>query len=80
MAIMLDNNVLEAATINDAIRDQVRITGGFTEEQATDLALMLRTRLAAGVDSYLETRTVGASLGADSIQQGVLRRSPAWSW
>ena len=48
------------------------ITGGFTKEQANDLSLMLRTGALPASISYLETRTVGPSLGAASIRQGVL--------
>ncbi len=72
MAIVLDNRVREAATIQSAIRDQGRITGGFTSDQAQDLSLMLRTGSLPASISYLETRTVGPSLGAASIHQGVV--------
>ena len=69
MAIV--NQVREAATIQSAIRDQGRITGGFSQDQAQDLSLMLRTGSLPASISYLETRTVGPSLGAESIKQGV---------
>ena len=72
MAIVLDNKVREVASINSAIRDRGEITGGFTKEQANDLSLMLRTGALPASISYLETRTVGPSLGAASIRQGVL--------
>jgi preprotein translocase subunit SecD len=72
MAIVLDNQVREAATIESAIRDQGRITGGFTPDQAADLSLMLRTGSLPASISYLETRTVGSTLGASSIHQGVV--------
>jgi preprotein translocase subunit SecD len=72
MAIVLDNDVKEVASINSAIRDQGEIEGGFTEQQAQDLSLMLRTGALPATISYLETRTVGPSLGASSIRQGVL--------
>jgi preprotein translocase subunit SecD len=71
MAIILENRVREVATIQSAIRDQGRITGGFTQQQADDLSLMLRTGSLPASISYLETRTVGPSLGADSIRHGV---------
>ena len=71
MAIILENRVREVATIQGAIRDQGRITGGFTQQQAEDLSLMLRTGSLPASISYLETRTVGPSLGADSIRHGV---------
>ncbi len=71
MAIVLDNKVREVAGIQSAIRDRGEITGGFTKEQASDLSLMLRTGALPASISYLETRTVGPSLGAASIRQGV---------
>jgi len=64
--------VIEAATINDAIRDQVRITGGFTTDTAAQLATKLRSGSLPASITTIETRTVGASLGADSIHKGVI--------
>ena len=72
MAIVLDNKVREVAGIQSAIRDSGEITGGFTKDQANDLSLMLRTGALPASISYLETRTVGPSLGAASIHQGVM--------
>ena len=72
MAIVLENKVREVATIESGIRDQGRITGGFSQQQATDLSMMLRTGSLPASISYLETRTVGPSLGATSIHQGVV--------
>ncbi|HEY5213342.1 MAG TPA: protein translocase subunit SecD, partial [Acidobacteriaceae bacterium] len=72
MAIVLDNQVKEVAGIEGAIRDTGRITGGFTPDQAGDLSLMLRTGSLPASISYLETRTVGATLGTASIHQGVV--------
>jgi preprotein translocase subunit SecD len=72
MAIVLDNQVKEVASIQSAIRDSGEITGAFTQEQAADLSLMLRTGALPASISYLETRTVGPSLGASSIHQGVM--------
>ncbi len=72
MAIVLDNKVHEVAGIQSAIRDRGEITGGFTQEQAQDLSLLLRTGALPASISYLETRTVGPSLGAASIRQGVI--------
>jgi preprotein translocase subunit SecD len=72
MAIVLDNKVREVAGIQSAIRDRGEITGGFTEQQAQDLSLLLRTGALPASISYLETRTVGPSLGAASIRQGVI--------
>lgn len=72
MAIVLQNKVREVAGIQSAIRDQGRITGNFTEAQVNDLSLMLRTGSLPATISNLETRSVGPSLGAASIRQGVL--------
>lgn len=71
LAVVLDNKVQEVATIQEQIHDEGRITGSFSEQQAKDLAMVLRSgALPAGI-SYLEERTVGPSLGADSIHSGV---------
>ncbi len=72
MAIVLDNRVREVAGIQSAIRDSGRITGGFTSDQAKDLSMLLRTGALPASITYLETRTVGPSLGAASIHQGVM--------
>jgi preprotein translocase subunit SecD len=69
---VLDNKVREVAGIQSAIRDSGEITGAFTQQQANDLSLMLRTGALPASISYLETRTVGPSLGAASIHQGVV--------
>ena len=71
LAVVLDNKVMEVATIQEQIHDQGRITGAFTDQATRDLALTLRSgALPAGI-KYLEERTVGPSLGADSIRAGV---------
>ena len=72
MAIVLENKVREVASINGAIRDQGEITGGFSQQQAQDLSLMLRTGALPASLAPIETRTVGPSLGAASIRQGVV--------
>ena len=72
MAIVLDNRVIEVAGIEGAIRDSGRITGAFTQDQVQSLSQKLRSGSLPASISYLETRTVGASLGADSIHQGVV--------
>jgi preprotein translocase subunit SecD len=73
MAIVLDNSVREVATIQGAIRDQGQISGGgFTKDTADNLSLMLRTGALPASIHFLEERTVGPSLGADSIRQGVI--------
>ncbi|MCL2660525.1 MAG: protein translocase subunit SecD [Acidobacteriaceae bacterium] len=71
MAIVLNNKVRSVATIQSAIRDQGEITGHFTKEDADALSLMLRTGALPASITFLETRTVGPSLGLASIRQGV---------
>src|SRR5438105_1948890 len=71
LAIVLDNRVREAAEIHDEIRDNVQITGAFTEQQVQDLSMMLRSGALPASIHYLQEQTVGPSLGADSIRQGV---------
>src|SRR5664280_2770695 len=61
----------EQAAIQEQIHDQGRISGSFTQEETQDLALTLRSgALPAGI-KYLQEVTVGPSLGADSIREGV---------
>jgi preprotein translocase subunit SecD len=69
---VLDKNVLSAPTIQAKISDNGVITNIGTHDDAADLALNLRAgSLPAGVE-YLEERTVGPSLGADSIKAGMV--------
>ncbi len=71
LAVVLDNKVQEVAVIKEAIRDTGIINGRFTQQQVQDLSMTLRSgALPAGI-KYLEERTVGPSLGADSIKSGV---------
>jgi preprotein translocase subunit SecD len=72
LAVVLDNKVQEVANIKEAIRDTGEISGGsMNEQQAKDLSMILRSgALPAGI-KYLEERTVGPSLGSDSIRHGV---------
>jgi len=72
LAVLLDNQIHSVATIQNRIDDSGRITGIGGEQEASDLALVLRAgSLPAGI-VYLEERTIGPSLGADSIQQGLV--------
>jgi preprotein translocase subunit SecD len=71
MAIVLDHQVYSAPVIQGRIDDNGEITGNFTQESAHDLALVLRAGALPASIKYLEERTVGPSLGADSIRQGV---------
>src|SRR5579859_7412357 len=72
LAVVLDNKVQEVANIKEPIRDRGEISGGSMSEQASkDLSMILRSgALPAGI-KYVEERTVGPSLGADSIRAGV---------
>jgi preprotein translocase subunit SecD len=71
MAIVLDRRVTSAPTIQGRIDDSGEITGNFSQESAHDLALTLRAGALPASIKYLEERTVGPSLGADSIRHGV---------
>ncbi|MHB8734523.1 MAG: protein translocase subunit SecD [Terriglobales bacterium] len=72
LAVVLDNRVQEAAVIKGRIEDQGMIEGSFTPQQASDLALMLRSGALPASISYSEEEVVGPSLGADSIHDGVV--------
>jgi preprotein translocase subunit SecD len=71
LAIVLDGKVQEIANIKEAIRDTGRISGSFSEQQTKDLSMILRSGALPASIKYLEERTVGPSLGADSIHEGV---------
>jgi preprotein translocase subunit SecD len=71
LAVVLDNKVQSVASIEEPIHDQGIIHGRFSEQEVQDLSMTLRSgALPAGI-KYLEERTVGPSLGADSIRSGV---------
>ncbi|MBI4910337.1 MAG: protein translocase subunit SecD [Acidobacteria bacterium] len=72
LAIVLDGQVKSAPTIQARIEDSGRITGARDQQDASDLSLMLRSGSLPASVTYLEERTVGPSLGADSIQQGLV--------
>jgi preprotein translocase subunit SecD len=73
LAIVLDNNVYSAPVIQEKIAGgQARITGRFTTEEARDLAIVLRAGALPAPVKILEERTVGPSLGADSIRKGLI--------
>ena len=71
LAVVLNNKVKSIARIESQITNQGRITGGFTKKAAEDLALTLRSGALPAKVIYLEEQTVGPSLGADSIRQGI---------
>src|SRR6202166_5129061 len=71
LGVVLDGKVQEVANIKEAIRDQGEISGSMNQQQSKDLSMILRSgALPAGI-KYLEERTVGPSLGTDSIRHGV---------
>ncbi len=71
LAIVLDGRVVTAPRIKSQIADSGLIEGGFTSQEAEDLSTVLRSgALPAGI-TYLEERTVGPSLGQDSIDRGL---------
>jgi len=72
LAVILDNRIRSVATIQSRISDQGRINNIGNEQEASDLALVLRSgSLPAGIQ-YIEERSVGASLGSDSIRAGII--------
>jgi preprotein translocase subunit SecD len=71
MAIVLQHRVYSAPVIHSRIDDSGVIEGNFSQESAHDLALVLRAGALPASIKYLDERTVGPSLGADSIRHGV---------
>ena len=72
LAIILDGRVYSAPRIESRITDEGRITGSFDQQEAGDLGLVLRSGALPASLTYLEERTVGPTLGADSVRAGVL--------
>ena len=70
LAIILDNRVTSAPTIQGRITDTGQITG-VTRDEVTDLSLILKSGALPATLAYLEERTIGPSLGADSIRSGI---------
>ena len=71
LAVILDGRVHTAPVIQSRITDEGRINGTFSQEEAADLSLVLRSGALPASLTYLEERTVGPTLGADSIRAGV---------
>ncbi len=71
LGVVLDGKVREVATIDEPIRDQVQIRGHMDNQAAKDLSMILNSGALPASIHYLEERTVGPSLGADSIRSGV---------
>lgn len=72
LAIVLDDEVHSYPQINDTIRDEGIITGSFTQQEANDLALKLSTGALPASLKIIDERSVGASLGNDSIRSGLM--------
>jgi preprotein translocase subunit SecD len=72
LAIVLDGRVQSAPTIEGRISNDGQIFGSFTQEDVANLSLILRSGSLGASLSYLEERTIGPTLGADSIRAGVL--------
>jgi len=71
MAVLMGGRVREVANIQNAIRDQGQIVGSFSEDEVLVLSKLLRTGALPASLNDLEDRTVGPSLGADSVHEGV---------
>jgi preprotein translocase subunit SecD len=71
MAVVMGGTVREVANIKSAIHDTGEIEGSFSEDEVAALSKLLRTGALPASLEEIETRTVGASLGADSIKEGV---------
>ena len=72
LAILLDGRVETAPTIEGRITDEGQISGTFTQQEAADLGLVLRSGALPASLTYLEERTIGPQLGADSIRAGFI--------
>jgi preprotein translocase subunit SecD len=72
LAIILDGKVQSAPRIDSRITNEGRISGSFTQDEVTNLSLILRSGSLPATLTYLEERTIGPSLGADSIRSGVI--------
>jgi preprotein translocase subunit SecD len=72
LAIILDGRVQSAPRIESRITTDGRITGSFTQEEVQNLSLILRSGALPAKMTYLEERTIGPSLGQDSIRSGII--------
>jgi preprotein translocase subunit SecD len=71
MAVVMNDQIKEVANIESPIHDSGRITGSFSPDEVAALSKLLRTGALPASLVQLEKRFVGASLGADSIREGV---------
>lgn len=72
LAVVLNGEIRSVAVVRSQITDSGQIEGNFTQQQAEDLGLVLRSGALPAKVTYIEERTVGPSLGADSIRQGIV--------
>jgi preprotein translocase subunit SecD len=71
LAIILDGRVQSAPSLESRITTDGRITGSFTQEEVTNLSLILRSGALPASLTYLQEQTIGPTLGADSVRSGV---------
>jgi preprotein translocase subunit SecD len=72
LAVVMDNQIRSVATIQSRIEDSGRITNIGSEQEASDLALVLRAGALPASIVFLQESSVGPSLGADSIHEGIV--------
>ena len=72
LAVILDNQIRSVATIQSKISDSGRISNLGSQQEASDLALVMRSGSLPASIKYEEERVVGPSLGADSVKQGLI--------
>jgi preprotein translocase subunit SecD len=72
LAVVLNDEIKSVAVVRNRIDTSGRIEGNFTQQQAEDLGLVLKSGALPAQVIYLEERTVGPSLGAESIKQGLI--------
>lgn len=72
LAVLLDKKVISHATINDAIRRTGIISGGFSQDEAKELATMLKSGAFTAPVTFEEERHIGPALGTDSIHRGLI--------
>ena len=80
LAVILDNQVESAPVIQSQIGSEGRISGHFTTEETDELSKVLRAGALPATLKYLQQLTVGASLGKDSIRQGVMAAAAAMAF
>jgi len=71
MAVMMGGTVREVAVIKSAIRDSGQIEGSFSQNEVMELSKLLRTGALPASLTYINENTVGATLGRDSIREGI---------